>query len=155
MKILHKITGKLLLEIDTLIGANLKGSNLIGADLRGVDMRYSRLEWADLRGANLEGSNLKGVNLECANLEYANLMGVNLEGANLMGANVATYQSGKWVAYITTTHIVIGCKSFTIDEWLKFSDNDINKMDINALDYWKESREVIFSIHNILVNRGK
>jgi len=49
MKILNRFTGKLILEIETTLRANL-----LGADLQG----------ADLQGANLLGANLLGADLD-------------------------------------------------------------------------------------------
>ena len=49
MKILHKITGETLFELEGgFVGGNLVGANLGGANLG----------WANLRGANMGGANL-------------------------------------------------------------------------------------------------
>ena len=45
MKIFHKITGRMILEI--------KGETLVGANLRRADLREADLQRANLRGANL------------------------------------------------------------------------------------------------------
>ena len=38
MKIVNRFTNALILEIDSLLGADLNGANLIGADLIGADL---------------------------------------------------------------------------------------------------------------------
>ena len=50
MEIKHKLTGEIILRIESLYEANLRGANLYGADLRGAN-----LYGADLRGADLYG----------------------------------------------------------------------------------------------------
>ena len=90
MKILHKTTGAVLLEIESL-----REANLIGADLRGANLEGANLREANLSGANLEGANLIGANLRGANLEGANLYKANLSGADLYRANLSeAYLSG-------------------------------------------------------------
>ena len=68
MKILHKITSAVLLEIDgvDLCGANLCRANLYGADLCGADLLEANLLEANLREANLRGADLRGADLRGA-----------------------------------------------------------------------------------------
>jgi uncharacterized protein YjbI with pentapeptide repeats len=74
MKIFNMVTGKLLLEIEDLSGANLSGANLSGANLSRADLSWADLSWADLSRADLSGANLSGANLSGANLSGANLI---------------------------------------------------------------------------------
>ncbi len=125
--------------IEALIrrGANLEGANLEGANLRG----------ANLRGANLEGANLRGANLRGANLEGANLEGANLEGANLEGASYGdgipltkepfTITGLLWPVLILDQHMKIGCEIHSFEDWSKFKDSRISKMDSSAVEWWK------------------
>ena len=83
MKILHRASGKLIIEAE-----NLSGADLSWADLRGFNLSGADLSRANLRGANLIGSNLSGANLSGANLRGADLRGANLSGANLSGADL-------------------------------------------------------------------
>ena len=99
MQIVHRITGALILEIDSLVAANLSGADLIGANLRRANLRDANLSGAnlsdanlsdaDLRGANLRGADLRGANLYRANLYRANLGGADLSGADLSDANLS------------------------------------------------------------------
>ena len=59
----NRFTGETILEIETLVDANLEGANLEGADLEGADLR-----WADLEGADLTKANLRGVSIILGNL---------------------------------------------------------------------------------------
>jgi hypothetical protein len=96
MTIKNKITGEVLLVIDSLVSVSLggacevctfEGADLKGADFAGADLGGTNFRGADLRNANFKGANLKGVDFEGADLEGANLQGAYLKGANLKGAN--------------------------------------------------------------------
>ncbi|EEO1552394.1 pentapeptide repeat-containing protein [Salmonella enterica] len=114
--------------------ANLRDANLRDADLRDADLRD-----ADLRGANLCGADLCGANLCGANLCGANLCGANLRGANLCGANLCgadlpdltfVILGEKYFISITNGEYVrAGCQNHTVEEWRKYSKQEIAEMD--------------------------
>ena len=134
---------------------NLHQANLSGADLSGADLYR-----ANLYGANLSGANLYGADLIDAILTEAILTGAILTGANLYGAKLAgaTYGDGtftkgfkqllgfKWPVLILDNHIKIGCKFYTTTEWDSFSDEAVNKMHINALEFWKKNKTLIITL---------
>ncbi len=112
-----------------LYGADLRGANLCGADLRGAN-----LCGADLRGANLCGANLCGANLCGANLCGANLCGADLRGADLYGADLPDLTfvilGEKYFISITNGEYVrAGCQNHTVEEWRKYSKQEITEMD--------------------------
>ncbi|ECW8451470.1 pentapeptide repeat-containing protein [Salmonella enterica] len=132
-----------------LRGANLCGANLCGADLRGANLRSADLRGANLRSANLRGANLCGANLRGANLRSANLCGAdlcdanlcdaNLCDANLCGANLCDANlpdltfvilGEKYFISITNGEYVrAGCQNHTVEEWRKYSKQEITEMD--------------------------
>ncbi|EII9035783.1 pentapeptide repeat-containing protein [Salmonella enterica] len=122
-----------------LCGANLCGANLCGANLRDADLRGADLRDADLRGANLCGANLCGANLRGADLCGANLCGANLCGASLCGANLFgadlpdltfVILGEKYFISITNGEYVrAGCQNHTVEEWRKYSKQEIAEMD--------------------------
>ncbi|EAX3926668.1 pentapeptide repeat-containing protein [Salmonella enterica] len=122
-----------------LCDANLRGANLRGADLRGANLcdanlRGANLRGADLRGANLCGANLRGADLRGANLRGANLCGANLRGANLCGADLPDLTfvilGEKYFISITNGEYVrAGCQNHTVEEWRKYSKQEITEMD--------------------------
>ncbi|EDD3743507.1 pentapeptide repeat-containing protein [Salmonella enterica subsp. enterica serovar Muenchen] len=127
-----------------LCDANLRGANLRGADLRGANLcdanlRGANLRGADLRGANLCGANLRGADLRGANLCDANLCGANLCGANLCDANLCgadlpdltfVILGEKYFISITNGEYVrAGCQNHTVEEWRKYSKQEITEMD--------------------------
>ena len=130
MKILNRWTLKVIFENEketikeTLIDANLKGANLEGANLI---------------GANLEGANLEGANLEGANLRDANLRDANGNLKELKNMQIETYSIS-----FTKDILQIGCKRFSHTEWKNFSDDEINKMDKQALSFWNKWKDFIF-----------
>ncbi|EIP1464078.1 pentapeptide repeat-containing protein [Salmonella enterica] len=127
-----------------LCGANLCGANLCGADLRDADLRDANLRDANLRGANLRGADLCGADLcgadlrdadlRDANLRDADLRDANLRGANLRGANLPDLTfvilGEKYFISITNGEYVrAGCQNHTVEEWRKYSKQEITEMD--------------------------
>jgi hypothetical protein len=138
--------------------ANLQYTKLQDADLRGADLQDADLEFAYLRRADLRGSDLRGTNLRGADLRDADLQGAILQGAILQDTNLQNtnlqYADIRWVSgdgkriktIIDQYRIVImqeygvmaiGCKQYSIDKWMNFSDKEIDKMDTGALHWWK------------------
>ena len=124
MKIKHKITGEVLLTIkgDTLRGANLQGANLQGADMQG----------ADLRGAYMQGANLRGANLRWADLP----------------TDVIRIGGMRWDVTILYGYMRIGCQHHHVDDWDKFTDDEISKMDSEALEFWQANKQKLITIAN-------
>ncbi|EAP6886323.1 pentapeptide repeat-containing protein [Salmonella enterica] len=122
-----------------LRGANLRGANLCGANLRGANLRGANLRGANLRDANLCDANLRGANLRDANLCGADLCDANLCGANLRGANLCDADlpdltfvilGEKYFISITNGEYVrAGCQNHTVEEWRKYSKQEITEMD--------------------------
>lgn len=48
----------------------------------------------------------------------------------------------KYDINISDTHLRIGCKSYTFNEWEKFSDKEISKMDYGALEWWNKYKPI-------------
>ncbi|EAS2169103.1 pentapeptide repeat-containing protein [Salmonella enterica] len=122
-----------------LCDANLRGADLRGANLRGANLRDANLCGADLCGADLCGANLCGANLCDANLYGADLCGADLCGANLRDANLCgadlpdltfVILGEKYFISITNGEYVrAGCQNHTVEEWRKYSKQEITEMD--------------------------
>ena len=140
MKIKHKLTNEVLL---TIVGDNLQGANLQGANLQ-----YANLQYANLKGANLQGTSLKGANLRGANLKEAILRGANLQYANLP-AEVIRIDGLRWDVTISQDWITIGCQHHHIDDWDKFTDDEIAEMHDDALEFWEENKQKLITIANL------
>ncbi|EBT4451913.1 pentapeptide repeat-containing protein [Salmonella enterica] len=129
--------------------ADLCGTNLRGADLRGADLRGADLRGADLRGANLCGTNLRGADLRGADLRGADLRGADLRGANLCDADlpVLTFVilGEKYFISITNGEYVrAGCQNHTVEEWRKYSKQEIAEMDgRKALKFYPRLLDII------------
>ncbi len=147
-----------------LCGANLRGANLRGANLRDANLRDANLCGANLRGANLRDANLRDANLRDANLCGANLCGANLRGANLRGANLCgadlrgadlrgadlpdltfVILGEKYFISITNGEYVrAGCQNHTVEEWRKYSKQEIAEMDgRKALKFYPRLLDII------------
>ncbi|ELV8021913.1 pentapeptide repeat-containing protein [Salmonella enterica] len=117
-----------------LCGANLCGANLCGANLCGANLRGASLCGADLFGADLFGANLRGANLRGASLCGADLFGADLFGADLCGADLPDLTfvilGEKYFISITNGEYVrAGCQNHTVEEWRKYSKQEIAEMD--------------------------
>ncbi|EIY6324968.1 pentapeptide repeat-containing protein [Salmonella enterica] len=107
-----------------LRGADLRGANLCGADLRGADLRGANLCDANLCGADLRGADLRG-----ANLYDANLCGANLCGADLPDLTFVILGEKYFISITNGEYVRAGCQNHTVEEWRKYSKQEITEMD--------------------------
>ncbi|WP_395223261.1 pentapeptide repeat-containing protein [Salmonella sp. SKLX089411] len=122
-----------------LCGANLRGANLRGADLRGAD-----LCGANLRGANLRGANLRGADLRGADLYGADLCGANLYGANLPDLTFVILGEKYFISITNGEYVRAGCQNHTVEEWRKYSKQEIAEMDgRKALKFYPRLLDII------------
>ncbi|EAQ3579489.1 pentapeptide repeat-containing protein [Salmonella enterica subsp. enterica serovar Muenster] len=132
-----------------LCGANLCDADLCGANLCGADLCGANLCGADLCGADLCGANLRDANLCGANLRDANLCGANLCGADLRGADLPDLTfvilGEKYFISITNGEYVrAGCQNHTVEEWRKYSKQEIAEMDgRKALKFYPRLLDII------------
>ncbi|EDX0603495.1 pentapeptide repeat-containing protein [Salmonella enterica] len=132
-----------------LCGADLCGANLCGANLRGANLRGANLRGANLRDANLRDANLRDANLRDANLRDANLCGANLRDADLRGADLPDLTfvilGEKYFISITNGEYVrAGCQNHTVEEWRKYSKQEIAEMDgRKALKFYPRLLDII------------
>ncbi|EHU4457107.1 pentapeptide repeat-containing protein [Salmonella enterica] len=137
-----------------LCDANLRGANLCDANLRGANLCDANLCDANLCDANLYDANLRGANLCDADLRDANLRGADLRGADLRGANLRgadlpdltfVILGEKYFISITNGEYVrAGCQNHTVEEWRKYSKQEIAEMDgRKALKFYPRLLDII------------
>ncbi|EEI2403755.1 pentapeptide repeat-containing protein [Salmonella enterica] len=142
-----------------LRGANLRGANLCDADLRGADLRGANLYGADLRGADLRGADLcdanlygadlcdadlRGANLRGANLCDADLRGADLRGANLPDLTFVILGEKYFISITNGEYVRAGCQNHTVEEWRKYSKQEIAEMDgRKALKFYPRLLDII------------
>ncbi|AFM54434.1 pentapeptide repeat-containing protein [Salmonella phage vB_SosS_Oslo] len=127
-----------------LRGADLYGANLYGADLRGANLRDANLYGAELRDANLRGANLYGAELRGANLRDANLYGANLRGANLPDLTFVILGEKYFISITNGEYVRAGCQNHTVEEWRKYSKQEIAEMDgRKALKFYPRLLDII------------
>jgi hypothetical protein len=126
--------------------ANLQGANLREADLQGANLREADLRIADLRGANLQEANLQGTSLWGATLRGANLRGASLRGTVGNMNEVKSLQIEIYPIAYTKDVLQIGCENHSFESWRRFTDDQINEMDKNALSFWRKFKDLIFQI---------
>ncbi|EAM1517589.1 pentapeptide repeat-containing protein [Salmonella enterica] len=94
------------------------------ADLRGAD-----LYGANLCDANLCGANLCGADLYSADLRGADLRGANLYGANLPDLTFVILGEKYFISITNGEYVRAGCQNHTVEEWRKYSKQEITEMD--------------------------
>ena len=134
MEIKHKLTNEVLLTIES---DTLRGTDLRRADLREADLREADLQEADLRWANLRRANLRRADLRRADLREANLP-----------TDVIRIDGMLWGVTILYGYMRIGCQHHHVDDWDKFTDDEISKMDDDALEFWQANKQKLITIAN-------
>ncbi|ECL5947989.1 pentapeptide repeat-containing protein [Salmonella enterica] len=127
-----------------LRGANLFDANLFDADLRGADLRGADLFDADLRGADLRGANLFDADLRGADLRGANLFDANLCGADLPDLTFVILGEKYFISITNGEYVRAGCQNHTVEEWRKYSKQEIAEMDgRKALKFYPRLLDII------------
>ncbi|EHE4283440.1 pentapeptide repeat-containing protein [Salmonella enterica] len=112
-----------------LRGANLCDANLCGANLCDANLCDANLCGADLRGANLCDANLRGADLRGANLCDADLRDANLCGADLPDLTFVILGEKYFISITNGEYVRAGCQNHTVEEWRKYSKQEITEMD--------------------------
>ncbi|ECH7287714.1 pentapeptide repeat-containing protein [Salmonella enterica] len=112
-----------------LCGANLCGANLCGANLCGANLCGANLCGADLFGADLFGANLRGASLCGADLFGADLFGADLCGADLPDLTFVILGEKYFISITNGEYVRAGCQNHTVEEWRKYSKQEIAEMD--------------------------
>ncbi|EEH5573673.1 pentapeptide repeat-containing protein [Salmonella enterica subsp. enterica serovar Typhimurium] len=119
--------------------ADLRGADLYGADLCGADLRG-----ADLYGANLCGADLRGADLYGANLCGADLCGADLRGADLPDLTFVILGEKYFISITNGEYVRAGCQNHTVEEWRKYSKQEIAEMDgRKALKFYPRLLDII------------
>ncbi|EEP7560156.1 pentapeptide repeat-containing protein [Salmonella enterica subsp. enterica] len=127
-----------------LCGANLCGANLCGANLCGANLCGANLCGANLRGANLRGADLCGANLRGADLRGANLRGADLRGADLPDLTFVILGEKYFISITNGEYVRAGCQNHTVEEWRKYSKQEIAEMDgRKALKFYPRLLDII------------
>ncbi|HAF4747123.1 TPA: pentapeptide repeat-containing protein [Salmonella enterica] len=124
--------------------ADLRGADLRGADLRGANLRSANLRGADLFGADLRGADLRGANLFSADLRGADLRGANLFSADLPDLTFVILGEKYFISITNGEYVRAGCQNHTVEEWRKYSKQEIAEMDgRKALKFYPRLLDII------------
>ncbi|EIO4854563.1 pentapeptide repeat-containing protein [Salmonella enterica] len=114
------------------------------ADLRGADLRDADLRDADLRDADLRDANLRDANLCGADLCGADLRGANLCGADLPDLTFVILGEKYFISITNGEYVRAGCQNHTVEEWRKYSKQEIAEMDgRKALKFYPRLLDII------------
>ncbi|EBO9641298.1 pentapeptide repeat-containing protein [Salmonella enterica subsp. enterica] len=141
---MHESGSRADLRCANLCGANLRDADLRGADLRGANLRDANLRDADLRGADLRGADLRGADLRGADLRGADLRGADLRGANLPDLTFVILGEKYFISITNGEYVRAGCQNHTVEEWRKYSKQEIAEMDgRKALKFYPRLLDII------------
>ncbi|EAO0313462.1 pentapeptide repeat-containing protein [Salmonella enterica] len=127
-----------------LYGANLYGANLRGANLYGANLRGANLRGANLYGANLRDADLRGADLYGADLRGADLYGANLRDADLPDLTFVILGEKYFISITNGEYVRAGCQNHTVEEWRKYSKQEIAEMDgRKALKFYPRLLDII------------
>ncbi|ECF2923524.1 pentapeptide repeat-containing protein [Salmonella enterica subsp. enterica serovar Manhattan] len=127
-----------------LFDADLRGANLCNADLRGADLCNANLRGADLCDADLCGANLCNADLRGADLCNANLCGANLCDADLPDLTFVILGEKYFISITNGEYVRAGCQNHTVEEWRKYSKQEIAEMDgRKALKFYPRLLDII------------
>ena len=96
----------------------------------------------------IEGASLQGADLQGAKLQGADLRGADLQGADLP-TDVIRIDGMRWGVTILYGYMRIGCQHHHVDDWDKFTDDEISKMDDDALEFWQANKQKLITIANL------
>ena len=85
--------------------------------------------------------------IEDANMQNANLRGADLRYADLP-TDVIRIDGVLWEVTILHGHMRIGCQHHHVDEWESFTDDEISKMDDDAMKFWQANKGKLITIAN-------
>lgn len=111
-------------------------------------MEFGMIARHAVETAIAEGANLGGANLGGANLWGANLRGANLGGANLRDAKNAPLiiPTLRWLVCINGFgYMRIGCQNHKVEQWKAFTDQEISRMDSDALSFWNQYKVMLLA----------
>lgn len=137
---------------------NLTEARMTRAKLKNATMRHCTMIDTILRAVDLADADLHGSTLVGVDFSHSNLRDVWLESATMLncelrevignGVEIKTFQTESYMVNFTKHDIQIGCKRFTVEEWTNFTDHEISQLDTGALDWWKQWKDVVLSIHS-------
>ncbi|HGP3223920.1 TPA: pentapeptide repeat-containing protein [Salmonella enterica] len=122
----------------------MRDADLCGADLRGADLCDADLRGANLRGADLRDADLCGAYLRDADLCDADLRGANLRGAYLPDLTFVILGEKYFISITNGEYVRAGCQNHTVEEWRKYSKQEIAEMDgRKALKFYPRLLDII------------
>ena len=94
-----------------------------------------------------EVTSLRGSDLRGSDLSNSDLRGSDLRIIRGNGKEVKSLQIGTYMVSYHKDILNIGCQSHTLNEWLNFTDEEIDRMDKDtSLDWWKLNKDILITL---------
>lgn len=116
-------------------------TNLNGAKFEYCILKFCSFNKASLENSSLIYSDLRGTSLKDVDLDTVNFRCVVGNSKEIKSLQIHNYQ----ISY-SKNILNIGCESHPIQDWIDFSDRQINRMDAHALTFWKQYKDIILTL---------
>ncbi|MHB8096071.1 MAG: hypothetical protein ACYDEI_00235 [Erysipelotrichaceae bacterium] len=77
------------------------------------------------------------------------MMGIKTTHIMIINSNIG------YKIWVMDTHIKIGCKFYSKDEWLRFNESNIKDMDSRALKIWNNNKELLIALCTLWNHKNK
>lgn len=131
--------------------ANLYGHDLSGMDLTGANLAGAVLTKVNFARCHMERAVLRGAHLTHANFTDADMAKVDLTKADLRWAignmrEVRSLQTETWAMAYTHDMLHMGCASYPIHRWWKFSDRRMAIIHPDSPGLWEVWKPIMQQI---------
>lgn len=123
-----------------LFSARIIDSEFSRCDFCRVDAQHSY--WQRVK---LTNSSLKASFFMHAGFDECELTGTKINNIIGDGKTIKTLIFGQYITSFTATDMAIGCRQYSIPEWIAFSDKEIDAMDTSALAWWTEHKHIVLN----------
>lgn len=131
--------------------ADLSDAFASDVDFNNTTLRFANMCRTDLRYSVLGNARCVYTNFGCANLRDADvrvtdLSTARIDGAQLDGAKLIVIELEGWRVMVHADNTRIGCKWYSHEDWLSFTDEQIANMDkttVRPLPWWRRNKKLV------------
>jgi len=134
----------------TVRGGVMHGGEMHGGEMWGGVMHGGEMWGGVMHGGEMWGGVMRGGVMHGGEMHGGEMWGGVMWGGVMHGGVMrkdAIFIAGlRWLVFINDGEMTIGCQHRTLEKWWKASDAAINKMDCDALDFWRANKAMLQSL---------
>ena len=119
-------------------------SDLTQANFTGSDLRMANMLGSDLLSCNFNDADLRGTDLRRTDIRRCSIVDTVGNTSQIISTHIES-----WNISATRYALAVGCEQHEWKEWQSFTDEEINDMDNNALEFWKKWKNFIFEMKRL------